>query len=139
MITCDNCRKLNEDWARVCTQCGTSLWLSGRPPSGPINPQQRPPAAGVREPQSPYAPPAYGAYTPPSMPMQPQYAGAPAPMSFRCPYCQSTHPPLISSKISDAGWIVFAVMLLFCFPLFWIGLLMKEDQRICRSCGMKLS
>jgi hypothetical protein len=30
-------------------------------------------------------------------------------------------------------------MLMFCFPLFWIGLLMKEDVKVCADCGRRLS
>ncbi len=41
-------------------------------------------------------------------------------------------------RISVAGWIVFAVLLLFCFPLFWIGLLIKEEYRSCYECGVRI-
>lgn len=130
MIRCDACRTLNEDNARVCTWCGTSLWLSGRAPSqdlsrGPVT-QARPVA---------YTPPC-NAYAPPVVQAA---AGRPQPAGYRCPYCQSTAPPFKLEKISEGGWIVFAMMLLFCFPLFWIGLLMKEDQRFCSSCRSRLS
>jgi lipopolysaccharide-induced tumor necrosis factor-alpha factor len=58
---------------------------------------------------------------------------------FRCPYCRSTEPPLIYSRISAAGWVVFVVMLLFCLPLFFIGLLMQEEYRVCRVCRARLA
>ena len=57
---------------------------------------------------------------------------------FKCPYCGSTESPTIKQQISTAGWVTFAVLLLFCLPLFWIGLLMKEDYRVCYDCGAKL-
>jgi hypothetical protein len=57
---------------------------------------------------------------------------------FRCPNCRSDEPPLIRKDISAAGWAVFVVMLLFCFPLFFIGLLMQEEYRVCRDCGVRL-
>ena len=60
------------------------------------------------------------------------------PVGFKCPYCKSKARPLVTKKISGAGWIVFALMILFCFPLFWIGLLMTEESRSCGNCGMKL-
>jgi hypothetical protein len=41
-------------------------------------------------------------------------------------------------KISEAGWIVFAIMLVTCFPLFWIGFLMKQDERFCSVCRARL-
>ena len=36
---------------------------------------------------------------------------------FRCPFCQSTQPPQLKSKISTAGWVMFVVLLIACFPL----------------------
>ena len=61
------------------------------------------------------------------------------PIGFRCPYCQSPAGSYYVSKISSQGWIVMLILLLFCLPLFWIGLLMKEETYYCRSCQMKLS
>jgi hypothetical protein len=57
---------------------------------------------------------------------------------FSCPFCGSTGAPITKSRISSAGWVVFVVLLLFCFPLFWIGLLMKEQYRECYECGSRL-
>lgn len=57
---------------------------------------------------------------------------------FRCPFCGSRETPDTRSQISVGGWVVFAVMMFFCFPLFWIGLLMTEEYRVCRDCGSKL-
>lgn len=57
---------------------------------------------------------------------------------FQCPYCGSKNLPMKNSKISTGGWVVFAMMILFCFPLFFIGLLMKEDYRECADCGIKI-
>ena len=39
---------------------------------------------------------------------------------FRCPYCDSSARPVVQSKISVGGWIVFAVLLLVFFPLCWL-------------------
>jgi hypothetical protein len=58
---------------------------------------------------------------------------------FKCPYCSSTFDPIHKGKISSTGVIVFVVLLLFCFPIAWVGLLMKEDVVTCSSCLMKLS
>jgi hypothetical protein len=60
------------------------------------------------------------------------------PAGFRCPFCQSTHPPEVKSRISTAGWVTFILLLIFCFPLCIIGLFIKEDYRVCSSCGIKL-
>jgi hypothetical protein len=44
----------------------------------------------------------------------------------------------VRRRISTAGWVVFVALLLFCFPLSIIGLFIKEDYRVCSSCGIKL-
>ena len=54
---------------------------------------------------------------------------------YRCPHCMSQFLPRIERRISTAGWITFAVLLVFFFPLFWIGLLIKEEIRTCPSCN----
>jgi DNA-directed RNA polymerase subunit RPC12/RpoP len=58
--------------------------------------------------------------------------------SFKCPYCGSTYPPRVINQMSQAGLIVLIVLIFVCLPLFWIGLLMKEDIRICSDCGIKI-
>ena len=57
---------------------------------------------------------------------------------YRCPRCSSQSLPVIERKISTAGWIVFAVLLLTFFPLFWIGFLIKEDIRLCPVCNLRI-
>ncbi|CAN5722507.1 hypothetical protein BH24ACI2_BH24ACI2_16290 [soil metagenome] len=59
--------------------------------------------------------------------------------AYRCPRCFSQHLPRYEKKISTAGWIVFAVLLITFFPLFWIGFLIKEDVRICPMCNLRVS
>jgi DNA-directed RNA polymerase subunit RPC12/RpoP len=60
-------------------------------------------------------------------------------VGFRCPYCGSRQLPQRRSKISAGGWVMFWILLLFlCFPLCWIGLLMKEEYLVCYDCGIKL-
>ncbi len=66
---------------------------------------------------------------------------APSPnIGFKCPFCQSTRPPLIRQKISTAGWVWFIILFGSCIGTFicWIGLLMKDDYRVCGSCGITL-
>ncbi len=136
MIRCESCRTLNEDNARNCSWCGMSLWLSGRTTGDvkreQVMPKERQPAYTTPPPTPPrtaYAQPPVR--TSPNRP-QPEQTG------YRCPYCHTTAPPFNVQKISEAGWIVFAIMLLFCFPLFWVGLLMQEDQRVCSVCRARL-
>lgn len=57
---------------------------------------------------------------------------------FRCPFCRTHEYPRVLSRISAGGWVVFAVLLFVFLPLFWIGLLMKEEYRVCRECGLRL-
>jgi DNA-directed RNA polymerase subunit RPC12/RpoP len=59
--------------------------------------------------------------------------------SFRCPRCSTTFPPRVERRISTGGWITFAVLLVVFFPLFWIGLLIKEDVVQCQGCNLKLN
>jgi DNA-directed RNA polymerase subunit RPC12/RpoP len=55
-----------------------------------------------------------------------------------CDYCGSTARPRTTTEISQGGWIVFALLLVFFFPLFWIGLLMTETKVTCDDCGRRL-
>ena len=71
----------------------------------------------------------------PLMYQQNQQMGQP----FRCQMCLSQFPPRVERRISTAGWITFAVLLVVFFPLFWIGLLIKEDVQICQSCNSKVN
>lgn len=51
------------------------------------------------------------------------------------PACQSCGAPtFVHSKVSSAGYVVFFGLLIFCFPLCWLGLLMREHGRRCGSC-----
>ncbi len=58
---------------------------------------------------------------------------------YSCPRCSSQILPRTEKKISTAGWIVFSVLLVTFFPLFWIGLLIKEDVRICPVCNLRIN
>lgn len=56
-----------------------------------------------------------------------------------CDYCGSTARPYITSQISEGGWATFIILLIFFFPLCWIGLLMTETRVKCSDCGARLS
>ena len=58
--------------------------------------------------------------------------------TFRCQHCGASSFPMVKRRISTGGWIAFGVLLVLCFPLFWIGLLIKEDYRVCGTCLAKL-
>jgi DNA-directed RNA polymerase subunit RPC12/RpoP len=72
------------------------------------------------------------------MQMQPQYQNTLS-TGYHCPYCNSNAMPIVVKKVSAAGWAVFTVLLITTFILFWIGLLIQEERRICPSCNMRIS
>ncbi len=57
---------------------------------------------------------------------------------FNCPFCSSNSPPIRKQKISTAGWVLFVILLIGCFPLCVIGLFITEDHRVCSDCGITL-
>jgi hypothetical protein len=59
-------------------------------------------------------------------------------IGFRCPFCRSNAPPKVKSRISTAGWVIFVILLIACFPLCIIGLFITEHYHVCSSCGVKL-
>lgn len=63
----------------------------------------------------------------------------PTPSEYKCPYCGTNQRPVNVQNISTGGWVVFALFLLFCLPLFWIGLLMKETHQVCAQCRVRLN
>ena len=59
--------------------------------------------------------------------------------AYACPFCRSPYPPLTSTRVSTGGWITFGVLLVFFFPLCWIGLLAKTPYSYCGQCGAKFN
>ena len=57
---------------------------------------------------------------------------------YRCPRCATQLMPVSSRKISSAGWVTFAILLVTFFPLFWIGLLIKENVQTCPICNVRV-
>ncbi|HEX8458273.1 MAG TPA: LITAF-like zinc ribbon domain-containing protein [Pyrinomonadaceae bacterium] len=135
-IFCQHCGRPNADIARICRYCGQALSddNSSAPPlyAPPLHAPPPPPQStftgtplwATDAPPAPVQPLAQG-FAPP--------AGAP-PVYFRCPHCQSTAPPVIAKRIGTAGWIVFFTLLIFCFPLCFIGLFIKDEYRMCSWC-----
>jgi ribosomal protein L40E len=134
VIACINCGQLNENAARNCIRCGSTAFQLPSEPGG-ILPSGESPSPFSYAPPPPR--PDFFAGPPPAPVI---IAGMPPPMmgGVCCPYCRTTYPPIIRRQISTAGWITFAVLLVFCWPLFWIGLLIREDIRICSACGARL-
>lgn len=125
MITCNNCGRVNDESTRICRYCGKVLGHSQSQARTDVR-DYAPPTAGETSAAS--APQTVEPYSPPSM------SGG-----YRCPNCGSNYPPLAEKRISTEGWIVFCALLVFCLPLFWIGLLMKEELRVCPMCRTRLA
>jgi lipopolysaccharide-induced tumor necrosis factor-alpha factor len=105
-----------------CSKCGAQL------PDGTIF------CTRCGTPQTPKA--ADPATSPP-----PAAAAQPAYGVFTCPFCRFQGPPIVERKLSQNGWIVFVLLLIFCIPLCWLPFVIdgcKEDQRKCASCGTRL-
>ena len=156
MNQCQNCGQVNNYGSNFCRFCGTRMVTSetqteNAPPYEYHQP--RPYAWKTDEFQVSETPEKKSRLINQAEPranMTMPHQTAPQPMSvyrqsssfanygYRCPRCGTQNIPQITKKISTAGWIVFAVLLVLFFPLFWIGFLMKEDVKICPICSLKV-
>lgn len=153
MNPCQNCGKLNTPETNFCRFCGTKFMYRQAVPddsydySAPrpyawktdefqVQNEPRPTEIIDRTPQR------TGSFSEVNHNYGPAPLAYPHPQSvgqpFRCPYCMSQYLPRIERRISTAGWITFSVLLVFFFPLFWIGLLLKEDVPVCQTCNSKI-
>lgn len=155
MIQCTNCGQINTDTSNFCRFCGTKF-LQTPPAEQQQSYEYAPPrpyawktdefqvadnkrrktqqANRVQPLPNPYAT-SQSARPQPLAYQQPQNMA----YGYHCPRCSSQAMPQSVRKISTAGWIVFAVLLVTIFPLFWIGFLIKEDVRICPVCGLRIN
>lgn len=63
-------------------------------------------------------------------------------MPFKCPYCDHVGMPRVTKQMSATGWLIFAILLVFCLPLCWIPFITEgtqEEIRKCVSCGNRLN
>jgi RNA polymerase subunit RPABC4/transcription elongation factor Spt4 len=154
MNPCQNCGKLNTPETNFCRFCGTKFNVSRqtlvdndfdytvpRPYSWKTDEfqiQNEPRKTDqINKPaKSPQAMPQtnFNYAAAPLAYQQPEHLAQP----FRCPQCSSQYPPRLEKRVSTAGWITFAALMVFFFPLFWIGLLIKEDIQVCQTCGTKM-
>jgi RNA polymerase subunit RPABC4/transcription elongation factor Spt4 len=162
MVQCQNCGNINNHGSNFCRFCGTRIVFGQAQPPPPEQfqqPQQN--QSYEYNPPKPYSwktdefqaqdtraarrtqeinrvqqLPNYNANQPQNLVYQQPHGVA---HGYRCPRCGSQSMPVTTRKISTAGWIVFAVLLIFTFFFFWIGLLMKEDVRVCPVCGFQVS
>ena len=138
MIQCENCGQGNAPESQFCRFCGTRFLVRQQMQQQGYDYQApRPYAWKTDEYQTHTDPRKTNAGSPQSQPLaarDPQYMSG----NYRCPTCMSQFLPRIERRISTTGWIVFAVLLVLFFPLFWVGLLIKEDVHVCPSCNTRL-
>lgn len=148
MIYCPNCRQSNNEGTNFCRSCGHGLTLpqtQNAPTENYSTPrpymwktdefQVNPPnqIAAKTQPinQLSHVPPPYNQQALGKVQETHFVAG------YRCPRCGTQALPYVTRQISTAGWITFAVLLVTTFIFFWIGLLLKEDVRVCPVCNYK--
>src|SRR5688572_5899469 len=167
LVTCPNCGNEVRAGTRFCSHCGrimTEAQSSGPSTEGGNDDFDTRLSGGsgvvLSRSDSPPPPPRYDdrpQYSPPPPPRYeqefessayspPRHDQLPVPMAynqpvvgFQCPYCRTTIPPVTRERVSQTGWIVLALLIIFCLPLFWIGLLIKEPYRVCSQCANVLS
>ena len=163
MIQCQSCGQVNSQTSNFCRFCGTHFagHRSGQnqPESNGGNYEFSPPRPyswktdefKINEKKLPHAEPVnrvqplnnFNYQTSPIPNNQPLVQYQPqqnqVAYGYRCPRCASQLLPKVERKISTAGWIVFSVLMVTFFPLFWIGLLIKEDVKICPICNLKIN
>ena len=161
MIKCQNCGNLNGPESHFCRFCGTRFLL-GQPAPRSAQTQPPPPPSYDYAPPKPYgwksdefttqneARKTVGGTTPieslgqtaPFAGNQPRalaYSGQQnLNQPYHCPHCGSRYLPRMERRISTGGWVTFAILLVAFFPLFWIGLMIKEDIRICPVCEYRV-
>lgn len=154
MIQCTNCGQINTDTSNFCRFCGTKFlqmqtsneadyeYSPPRPYSWKTDEFQVAESKKPRTQQANRVQPLPNPYAT-NQPSRPQSLVYQQPQNmaygYHCPRCASQIPPQPVRKISTAGWIVFAVLLVTFFPLFWIGFLIKEDVRICPVCSLRIT
>ena len=153
MIQCQKCGQENADQSQFCRFCGIRFQTAHPfPPNDYTYEPPRPYAWKTDEYQT-QSEPRVKPRVVPTQPFNPQQGtnpfsnaqplayGAPQYLAqnYRCPNCGTTALPIIERRISTAGWITFALLLVFTFIFFWIGLLIKENVSICPVCRAKLS
>jgi RNA polymerase subunit RPABC4/transcription elongation factor Spt4 len=151
MAQCQNCGQFNNAESNFCRFCGTKFLVQQPPPQYDYSPP-RPYSWQTDEFQTSKPEARKTQQINQVQPLNVQFPGnvqnQPQPLAFRqpqmmnsayrCPRCMSNMMPRLERKISTAGWITFAVLLVFFFPLFWIGLLIKEDVHTCPACSIRV-
>jgi RNA polymerase subunit RPABC4/transcription elongation factor Spt4 len=159
MVKCQNCGQVNNQGSNFCRFCGSRIVVSQTPyqQPPPVQPPIQPqPQSFEYNPPKPYSwktdeyqiSEAKARKTQNFNQAQIGSFNAPQPLvqqgqsqmayGYRCPRCGSQNLPHLERKISAAGWVVFAVLLVVFFPLFWVGFFIKEDVRVCPVCNSRV-
>jgi hypothetical protein len=152
MAFCIGCGQKIDSGMTICRYCGMDS-RSGRRANGGQEYVPPKPYSWASDSLTgkPAPPPPTRPSPPPAQQYQPPYYQPPAPpvpyinqtpaygYNYRCPNCGTNAAPRIEEKISQSGWVMFAVLLVLFFPLFWIGLLMKEKYRVCPVCRVQFA
>lgn len=139
MIHCQYCGNANDDQSQFCRYCGNRIAV----PRG-VGTEFQPPRPYAwktdefktqSEARRPTATPGLPPLIQRHAFSQPVYSG-PRDLAgnYKCPYCGTAYLPIRERRISTAGWVTFALLLVFTFVFFWIGLLIKEDVMVCPVC-----
>lgn len=160
MIHCKNCGQMNAEQSNFCRFCGRKF--NALPPSTPSAPQrQREKSSEPKQPR-PYSwktdefqikqtgsarptelindvPIPFHGDNQKTRPLPAHRQQHGIAREYRCPHCGSHAIPYAVRKISNAGWIVFALLMVLFFPLFWVGFLIKEDAFICPECNFRVN
>ena len=157
MLQCENCGQVNNQNSNFCRFCGTKFMPEQHQNGG--NYEFSPPRPYVwktdefqiseskarktqqvnfQTPPNPAQQPFNNPFQTPQPPQALAYQQPQAMTDYRCPRCSSQLYPRYERRISQTGWITFAVLLVAFFPLFWIGFLIKEDIRVCPVCGLTI-
>lgn len=145
--TCNNCGQANAIESKYCRFCGHPMPDPYFQPADPMTNRQpyswQTDEFQVRSGRTQNARPTVESFPKPLNPAVPQglIVGTPRDLTgnYRCPNCGTHYLPVIERRISTGGWITFALLLVFTFIFFWIGLLMKEDVSICPVCKYRLN
>ena len=153
MIQCQNCGQVNTETSNFCRFCGTKFLQSQQSKGNGY--EYAPPRPYSWKTDEFQVPDNKGRKSRPVQQVQPLANQHPLPTprphplvhqqsqnmahGYLCPRCSSQLFPRYERKISTAGWIVFSVLLVTFFPLFWIGLLIKEDVRVCPVCNLRIT
>lgn len=154
-MQCQNCGQINNDSSNFCRFCGTKFLPSQLSNGG--NYEYQPPRpyswktdefqvadkkTQQKTQQANRVQPLANQYAT-NQPPRPQPLAYQQPQNmaygYRCPRCASQAYPIVSRRISTAGWITFAVLLVVGVVFCWIGLLIKEDVRVCPVCNLQIS